>query len=182
MKTLKWRLEQLAAFAVLLFVPMAAQAVTATATQTLTASLSPIGKVSVLASLSLTHAGTTFVAFTGSIPVSFRARTNPGGSGAITVQATSDFSPSGGPSVASSVLTYTCSGATLGTACSGTKTVSTSTQTSVLTIPASACTGGGGACSASDPNSVSVNLTLTDDPSYSTGSYSALLTFTISAT
>jgi hypothetical protein len=54
--------------------------------------------------------------------------------------------------------------------------------TPVVTILTSSCTGGGGSCSASNPNTVSVNLTLADPPSYQTGTYSANVTFTISAT
>jgi hypothetical protein len=93
----------------------------------------------------------------------------------------SDFSPSGGPTAASGALTYLCGGANLGTACSGTQTASTTTQTPVLSVPASACTGGGGACSSQNPNSVSLTFTLIDSPVYSTGTYSANITFTISA-
>jgi hypothetical protein len=162
--------------------PVRFQAATATATQSLSASLSPIGKVSVPSSVSLTHAGTTFAAYTAVLSVSYRVRTSPSGGGTITVKAGSDFTPTGGPLLSSGNLTYTCSGSTLGTGCSGTQTVSTTTATPVLTIPASACTGGGGSCSGSNPNSVSVNLSLPDNVSYATGVYSTQVTFTISAT
>jgi hypothetical protein len=123
-----------------------------------------------------------FSPFTGTLPISYRVRTTPSGGGAVTVQVTSDFSPTGGPSAAAGAVTYSCGSASIGTACSGTQTASTTSQTPVLTLPASACTGGGGACSGNDPNSVTVTFTLTDNPAYSTGAYSAALTFVISAT
>jgi hypothetical protein len=127
--------------------------------------------------------GSVFSTFSGTVPVQFMIRTSPGAAGTITVQATSDFSPAGGPLVTSGNLTYTCSGATLGTACSGTQTVSRTLQTPVLNVSSAGgtCTGGGGACSAASPNSVSINLSLPNDPTLSTGTYSAQVTFTISA-
>jgi len=166
----------------MLCAPLQSPAATSTTTQTLQATLTPIGKVSVSSTATLTHAGTTFATFTGTVAVSYRARTTPAGSGTITVQGTSDFSPAGGPLISSGNLTYTCSGSTLGTACSGTQTLSMSSATNVITLPASACTGGGGACSGSDPNTVSMNLSLTDDTGFKTGAYSGTITFTISAT
>ena len=155
---------------------------TGTATQTLNAQIYPIAKLPVPASVTLTSGTTHFTPFQGNLPITFRARTTPTGGGTMTLQVPSDFTPTGGPSAASGVVTYTCAGANLGAACSGTQTASTSIQTPVLTLPASACTGGGGACSAQDPNSVTLNFMVVDDPRYATGSYSAKVTFTISAT
>src|SRR5436189_6273595 len=123
-------------------IPSEAPAVTLTATQSLTATLSPIGKVSVASTATLTTTG-SLVPYTLALPVNFRVRTTPGGSGSITVQGTSNFTPAGGPLISAGNLTYTCSGATLGTACAGTQTISLGSATPVLTIPASACTGGG---------------------------------------
>jgi hypothetical protein len=80
------------------------------------------------------------------------------------------------------VLGYTCSAATLGTACAGSQTVSLASQANVATIPPSACTGGGAPCSAANPNSVNVNFLLQNNPGYQTGSYSGVVTFTISST
>jgi hypothetical protein len=163
--------------------PACCLAATASATQTLSASLSPIGKLQVVANLALVGSGTLFTAFSASMSANYKIRTTPSGSGSMTVRATSDFSPAGGPAISTGVLTYTCSGATLGTACSGTQTVSTAAQTPVVTVPAARCTGGGGAyCSSSNPNSVSLSFALVNDPQYKTGPYSAILTFTISAT
>ncbi len=165
-----------------LCVPLTCSPDVRSTTQTLSAQINPIGKLAVGASTPLVASGTTFVTYSGTLPVSYRIRSTPTGGGSITVQATSEFSPAGGPSVSSGALTYTCSGASLGTGCSGTQTVSRTAQTQVLSVPASACTGGGGACSATDPNSVSVNFFLSNDPQFKTGTFSAALTFTISAT
>jgi len=182
------RLAPLVAIVALLLAPTGLQAVTLTTTQTLTADISPEGGLfSFPNTVTLANAGTTLTNFTGSLSVQYRERTTQStGGGSITVKATADFTPTGGPSVVSPLstgdaLTYTCSGPTLGTNCSGTQTVSTSTATNVVTFSASQCTGGGGSCSSSSPNAVTVNFTLTDDPKYHTGSYSATLTFTISA-
>jgi hypothetical protein len=155
---------------------------TGTAVETLTATLNPVGALTTPGTATLSHSSNSFQPFTATVPVNYQVRTTPVGGGAITLQVTSDFTPSGGPSAASGALTYVCSGANLGTACSGTQTASTTSQTPVLTVPASACTGGGGACSGQNPNSVSLTFTLIDSPVYSTGAYSANVTFTISAT
>ncbi len=154
---------------------------TGSTTQGLTASLAPNAKLAVPPSMSLISAGTTFLPFTGTLPVSFRARTTPGGGGMITLQLTSDFSPRGGPSAASGALTYTCGGASLGAPCSGRHAVSSASQTPVLDLPRSACTGGGGGCSALDPNTVQLQFTLENSSAYSTGTYSAQVTLVISA-
>ncbi len=167
---------------VLTFAPAFLLGATGTTTQTLSAQINAIGKLSVPASLTVTHAGTTFASFTGNLTVSYKARTTSAtGSGSLTLQATADFSPAGGPSIAGGQLTYTCSSATLGSACSGTQTASTSSQTSVVTMGASLCTGGGGSCSAVNPNTVLSTFTLADNPAFKTGTYSATLTFTVSA-
>jgi hypothetical protein len=154
---------------------------TGSTTQTLNAALSPIAKLTSPGSVALTRGSTAFTTYQGTVPLTFRVRTTPTGAGSITMQVTSDFSPAGGPSAAANGLTYACA-ASFGTPCSANQTASTSVQTPVLTLPASACTGGGGACSGSDPNTVTVTFSLTDDPQYATGSYSAQVTFTISAT
>jgi len=162
--------------------PFCLSAATGTATQTLSAQINAIGKLSVPSTVSVVNSGTTFVAYTGNLSVSYRIRsTATTGSGTLSVKATNDFTPAGGPSIAGGMLTYTCSAATLGTACSGSRTLSTTSQTSVLTVGAGVCTGGGGSCSTNDPNTVQTSFTLADNPAYGTGTYSAVLTFTISA-
>jgi hypothetical protein len=163
-------------------IPALLSAATGTATQTLSAQINAISKLSVPASLTVTHTGTIFAAYAGNLIVSYRARTTAStGSGSLTVKATADFSPTGGPSIASGQLTYTCTSATLGSACSGTQTTSTASQTNVVTLGASACTGGGGSCSSVDPNTVQTSFALVNNPALKTGLYSATLTFTASA-
>ena len=159
-----------------------------TVIQTLNADIVPLGGLFTLNSrLALTKTDTTFRSFMGAMTLSYRARTGEfTGQGSITVKATSDFSPSGGPSIASppnssDKLTYTCSGATLGVSCGGVQTLSTTAATTVVSMGASACTGGGSPCSTANPNTANITLILPDDPKYKTGSYSATLTFTISA-
>jgi hypothetical protein len=170
------------AAAVLICAPVFLLAATGTTTQTLSAQINALGKVSVPGSLALTSAGTTFVSYSGNLIVSYRARTTAAtGSGSLSMRATADFSPAGGPSIAGGQLTYTCSAASLGVACSGTQTASTASQTSVVTLGASLCTGGGGSCSSANPNTVQSTFTLSNNPAYKTGTYSATLTFTISA-
>ena len=158
-----------------------AAAGTGTAGQTLTATISPVGALTAPATAVLTTSSTTFQPFTVTVPVNYQIRTTPAGSGAITLQVTGDFTPSGGPSAATGALSYLCSGVNLGTPCSGTQTASTTSQTPVLSVPASACTGGGGSCSAQNPNSMNISFKPTNNPAYPTGSYSARVTFTISA-
>ena len=168
--------------AVLVLAPAFLLGVTGSTTQTLSAQINALGKVSVPSSLSLTGAGTTFVAYSGNLTVSYLARTTAStGSGSLTMQATADFSPAGGPSIAGGQLTYTCSAASLGAACSGSQTASTASQTNVVSLGASLCTGGGGSCSSASPNTVQSTFTLSDNPAFKTGTYSATLTFTISA-
>lgn len=160
-------------------IPATAQSI---ATQTVTAQLQPIGKLSTPAALALTIAGGAFTNFSGVLTLSHLVRTTSSGSGSITVQVTSDFSPAGGPSAASGNLTYSCGSASFGTPCSGTKTATTASQTQILTIPAFACTGGGGLCSNSRPNTLQVTFSVADSAAYKAGSYSSQVTFTISAT
>jgi hypothetical protein len=156
---------------------------TGTATETLSATLTPVGALSTPGTATLSTSSNTFKPFTASVPINYQVRTTPTGSGGtITLKVASDFTPTGGPTAASGALTYVCSGANLGTACSGTQTASTTTSTPVLTAPVSACTGGGGSCSSQNPNSMSLTFTLVDNPVYPTGTYSASITFTISAT
>jgi hypothetical protein len=156
-------------------------------TQTLDVTVVPLGGLFMQSTpLALTRTS-TFAGFIGTMTLSYRARTRQGsGQGTITVKATSDFTPTGGPSIASppsaaDKFTYTCSGATLGVACSGIQTVSTTASTTVVSLGASACTGGGAPCSTANPNSANVTFILPDDSKYKTGSYSATLTWTISA-
>lgn len=174
---LPWR-----AAILLLIVPAFLHSATGSTTQTLSATINAIGELSVPSTLSLTNSGSTFAGYGGNLTVSYRARTTAStGSGSLTLKATADFSPTGGPSISGGQLTYTCSSALLGTACVGTQTASTSSQTGVVTMGAGLCTGGGGSCSSANPDTALTGFTLLDNPTVKTGTYSATLTFTISA-
>jgi len=182
------RFLPLVAWGALLLTPAPMEATSSTVTQTLQASIIPLsGLITITSPLALTRTGATVNGLTGNITLTYRTRTSQGtGQGFITVKATADFTPAGGPSIthpasAGDKFTYTCGVTTLGTPCSGIQMVSTTSATNVLSIGSSACTGGGAPCSTTDPNSVYVTFTLTDDPEYKTGSYSATLTWTISA-
>jgi hypothetical protein len=149
-------------------------------TQGMTAGFNPAAQLAVGGTLTLLPGAAKFSPFQATLTINYQARTKIGG--AITAQVTSNFSPPGGPSAAGNALQYSCGAATLGAPCSVTQNASTGAATTVLTLPATACTGGGGSCSPTDPNTVDLNFTLTDDPTYSTGFYTATVTFTISAT
>lgn len=159
-----------------------------TATDTshsLTIATAANGKVHVVQSVAtLTESAGLFASFSTGLSLQYYARTLNGGQ--ITVQATGDFgacsSPASAPSVACSVVQYTCGTSSFGTGCSSPVTLSTASATTVITLPAnSACVNGGSACGTSNPFTVPLNFTLSNDPYYKTGSYSATLQFTLSA-
>jgi hypothetical protein len=131
---------------------------------------------------SLSTASTAFAdPYTGTTSLTYFIRTTKtGGAGTMSVKITADFSGSGGPSVttpptAGDLLTYNCTVASPGTACTGPITALTSGTTSVATF-------GAGENSTKAGNSASLAWSLTDDPVYATGTYTATATFTFSAT
>jgi hypothetical protein len=160
-----------------MFFPLLGAGDIQTTTQTLLANVLADGKISAPANVSLQSSAALFGTLSGNMTLSYWARTSNGGGGSITVEAT-DFAPSGGP--VASTVSLTCSGATLGTGCSGSQALSTSMQTSLVSLPGCACTGGGGACSDQEPNTVLLSFSVPSLPHYKTGGYSAQLTFTIS--
>jgi hypothetical protein len=171
--------SQFAGFCVAFALPLVGMADTYSTTQTMSANVSPFGKLSLPASVNLQSGDTRFgTSLTGSLTVSYWARTSATTGSSITVQAGSDFAPAGGPSIEG--VNYLCSGATLGAGCSGVHTLSTSTQSPLVALPGEACTGGGGSCSTQDPNTVLLIFSVSNKPQYKTGTYSALITFTIS--
>jgi len=155
--------------------------VTSVPTTTLNVTVGTEAAIVVGSTSTFTAGSGSFANWTASTPFTYYIRTTTsGGSGNIQLKITSDFSPSGGPSVANSgstgdTLTYTCSVQSPGSACSGTQTASTSTPTPVATFGAAATSAKGGNAS----NSVA--WTLVNDPAYAQGSYVATATFTISA-
>jgi hypothetical protein len=127
-----------------------------------------------------TSAG-TFSDYTGTTNLTYKIRTSQSaGTGSITVQVTTDFSPSGGPTVGGTQLTagdnptYTCSASSPATACSGSVTASTSAAQTIYSFAADKH-------SAKAGNPGSVTWTVPNDPLYPTGTYQATATFTISA-
>ena len=86
----------------------------------------------------------------------------------------SDFTGTGAPD-SSTDLSYTCAGSAAGTGCSGSIAASESAGTDVRTF-------GADAHSADAGDSASVNWTLLNKPTHKTGSYTATVTLTISAT
>jgi hypothetical protein len=119
--------------------------------------------------------------FTGTTNLTYLIRTSKtSGTGTLTLKITADFSGTGGPSVTTppttgDALTYTCTVSSPGTACTGSQTASTASSTPLGTW-------GAAASSTKAGNSASVAWSLTDDPVYAAGTYTATATFTISAT
>ena len=168
--------------AALLAAPATYAQFAATGTTTLSVTVSAEAALQVTTSTTtLAAIGTIFNPYTGTTNLTYKIRTTQAtGTGAVTLKVTSDFSPANGPSVATppspgDALTYTCTGAAPATACSGAQTASTAASTSVATF-------GAGASSANAGNSASTIWSLTNDPLYRTGAYSATVTYTISAT
>jgi hypothetical protein len=128
----------------------------------------------------LATTGGNFADYTGTSNFTYFVRTSAtSGTGAITLKVSSDFNGTGGPSVATpptsgDALTYVPTVASPATAATGPLTSSTTAATSVATF-------GAGAHSVKAGNGGSTAWTLTNDPAYATGSYSATVTWTISA-
>jgi len=130
----------------------------------------------------LTNTGGNFTTpFTGTTSYSFKIRTKTNGN--ISVQITSDFTAAtNGPSVhtpptTGDALTYSCSATSpaIGTPCATAQTASTTVATTIVTFGATV-----NSVNAGDTGSIAWSLT--DDPVYPAGSYTAIATFTISAT
>lgn len=124
----------------------------------------------------------TFADYTASTALTYYIRTSTTGS--ITLQVTQDFACGGGPCVTTpptsgDALTYTTSGQQPGT--TGTATYYTTAQTASTGSATPVVGFGSSAQSAKTGNSTSVAWDLTNDPAYKAGSYSATVTFTISA-
>jgi len=176
--------KTLLAAVVLLLSASLAGAATVTATGTTTLSVTVQNEASITitnGSTTLAATGTVFNPYTGTTNFTYKIRTSQtGGSGSIVLQVTTDFSGTGSPSVGTppntgDALTYTCTTAS-GTACSSAITASTTAQTNVATFG----TDGHSVSTSGDAGSVAWSLT--NDPKYKTGTYTATATFTISAT
>jgi hypothetical protein len=128
-------------------------------------------------STSLSTSGSVFNPFTGTTNFTYKVRTASGGTGSITVKL-AEFTPSGGPSVVASAttgdaLTYSCTAAASATPCTSSTQAGTA-DTKVVDF-------GHDAHSTPAGDSGTVTWSLTNDPVYKVNSYSAIATFTISA-
>ena len=171
-------------FLALLCGSLYAQGTATDTTHSLTVTTNPYGKVHVASAATLSEAAALFGGFSGNLSLQYYGRTLNGGT--ITVQGTADFgtcsSPASSPSIACNTVHYTCGTASFGSACSSTITLATSSATTVVTLPSnSACTNGGSPCGPTNPFTIPLNFTLSNDPYYKTGPYSASLQFTFSA-
>jgi hypothetical protein len=158
----------------------AASTALAQATATATVTVGAEAGLTVSATPPLTKSGGPFGPFTGTTNLMYYVRTSQGsGSSSIVAKVTSDFSPINGPSAGAGDLKYTCavsapgSGGTA-TPCSGLIVASPGNPTAVASF-------GPDARSSITGNSASVQWTLNNSPSFKAGSYSATVTFTISA-
>jgi hypothetical protein len=153
----------------------------ATGPTTVNVTVGPEASLTVNSTTALTTTGGVFNNYTGTTTATYLIRTTQsGGSGSITLKVTADFSPASGPSVASpptagDALKYTCGGASPATPCTGAQTASTSASTPVVTFGADAHT------TSASGSTATAAWTLTNDPMYKTGTYTATVTFTISA-
>jgi hypothetical protein len=142
--------------------------------------VSPVATILITTGTTALVAASTSAPYTGTTSFTYIVRTSQTtGSGSIQLKITSDFSPSSGPSVASpptsgDALTYTCT-SSLGTPCSTTQTASTTANTSVVSF-------GADTSSSILGSTGSVSWSLSNDPLYKSGTYTATATFTISAT
>jgi hypothetical protein len=175
------KLLLLASIATLFVSGAFAQSGTTAPTSTVSVTVGPEAGLTIGTSNALlTSTGTNFADYTGTTNFTYFIRTSgTSGSGAITLKVSSDFSGTGGPSVATpptagDALTYAATVAAPATQATGAVTASTSAATSVATF-------GAGAHSAKAGNGGSTAWDLTNDPAYATGSYSATVTWTISA-
>jgi hypothetical protein len=169
--------------AVALLGTVAAYAQSATGTTNLQVTVAHESSISVTTgTTALANGGSTLFAnpYTGTTSFTYKVRTTQAtGSGSVTVKVTTDFG-AGGPSVttpptAGDALSYTCTSAS-GTACATAQTASTAASTNVVTFGADAHS------SAAAGDAGSVSWSLTDDPVYKTGAYTATVTFTIAST
>ena len=165
------------ALTLLVVLSMAASlAAQSTGTTTLSVTVAAAAQITVsTTNTSLTSSGTVFNPYTGTTTFSYKVRTSSsGGSGSITVQITSEFSPTGGPETDDN-LSFTCGGSGAGTRCSGSQDASTSTAKNAISFGANAHTADSG-------DTGTLTWSLQNQPQYPTGSYSATATITISAT
>lgn len=168
----------------LLVCPMVQAQFLGTGSTTMSVTVLPEAALSVTTSTTTLISAGLFAPYTGTTNLLYKIRTlKSTGTGNIQLEVTTDFGPAGGPSVGApptgtDTLDYTCTAAAPGVPCVGTITAKLGTLPAQLT---SVATFGGTASSALAGNAASTSWTLTDDPLYATGAYSATVTYTISA-
>ena len=136
--------------------------------------------------LTLSQIGNNFTDYSGTTAFTYFIRTmKSGGTGNIVLQVTTDFSAGGGnapsvnaPPTVGDHLYYSC---TVPSPTSGTSTPCTGPVNSLTTASTNVATFGANARSAKTGVSSSVIWGLTNDPLYQTGTYTATITYTISA-
>ena len=175
---------KLALACVLLVLAGTAQAQTfaTTGTGTVAVTVAPEASIHIdTPAQTLASIGNNFADYTGHTDFTYKVRTGASaGTAGITLMVTEDFNGSNGPSVAASgatgdTLSYTCSVSSPANSCSGTPVASTSAATPVAAF-------GAGVSSSKAGNTGSVAWTLVNDPAYAVGTYTATVTYTISAT
>ena len=159
-----------------------AQTFASTGTGVLSVAVAPEASISITtATANLTTSTTIFDDYTGTTNFSYKIRTGAATTGKITLQVTSDFGGSGGPKVGAppspgDTLSYTCTAASSSMTPNSTLTsASTAAGTTVGTF-------GAGAHSSKEGDDGAVLWILTNDPAYAVGTYTATVTYTISAT
>jgi len=148
-------------------------AVTDSATTTLSVTVAPEATIAVTSSPTLAKGGTEFESYTGNTTFTYRVRTTEsGGAGSITALVTTEFAAGSGITTAD--LSHVASTSGVGTANGSSTTASASSATSLVTF-------GADAHSSDSNDSATINWTLVDRPAYKTGSFSTVVTLTISA-
>jgi hypothetical protein len=165
----------------LLLVSTASAQFAKTGTTNISVGVAAEAAISVTSATTLSTTGTIFNDYTGTTSFQYKVRTTKtGGSGSVTMKVTTDFSTGGtAPSVANpptsgDTLSFTSALTGVGSGVGTATPVTTTTDTTMATF-------GTNARSTKAGDSGTVSWTLTNDPLYETGSYSAVVTFTIAA-
>lgn len=150
-------------------------AVTDTATTALGVTVAAEASITVTASPTLSKGGTEFESFTGNTTFTYRVRTTEStGAGTVTAQVTTPFDSSAS-GIATADLSHTASTTGVGTANTSSTTASASSATNIISF------GAGIHSSDNDSDTGTISWTLADRPAFKTGTHSATVTLTISA-
>ena len=148
-------------------------AVTDSATSTLGVNVSAEATITVNSSPTLSKGGTEFESYTGNTTFTYKVRTTDAeGSGSVTALVTTEFEV--GSAITTADLSHVVSGAGVGTKNSDPTVASASSATNIMTFGTNAHSGDSG-------DSATIAWTLADRPTYKTGSYSTVVTLTITS-